>query len=93
MEILSDENLLEICDNIDQITPQTGSLYDCGIEPGLEKDRYGVEFINFSGGGLSGSGFIGSLRSLEKRGIHHPRNGFMVAESTFDPSNLMLNIG
>lgn len=85
MDILSDENLLEICDNIDQITPQTGSLYDCGIEPGPEKDKYGVEFVNFSGGGLSGSGFIGSLRSLEKRGLHSPRNGFMVAESNFDP--------
>jgi len=84
MATLSDENLLEICDNIDQVTPQTGSLYDCGLEPGPEKDKYGIEFVNFSGGGLSGSGFIGVLRSLEKRGIHKPLNGFMVAESRFD---------
>ena len=83
-KVLSDEDLFEICDNIDQVTPQTGSLYDCGLDPGPEKDKYGTEFINFSGGGLAGVGFIGALRSLEKKGIHRPRNGFMVAEGNTD---------
>jgi predicted acylesterase/phospholipase RssA len=73
-----------IIDNIDYISKQNGSLYDSGYIPGQIGDS-DVEFVAFSGGGVSAAAFAGVIKDMEIRGLYKSKKSISKTDWIFDP--------
>ena len=70
--------------DIDIISVPNGSLYDSGYIPGNSKDP-SVEWVAFSGGGMSAAAFAGVFQDMESRGLYKPKKSLVNQQWVFDP--------
>lgn len=78
------DNCPNIVDDINLISSQNGTLYDSGYILGQKGDP-DVEFVTFSGGGMSAAAFTGVLKDMELRGLYKPKRSITKDIWTFDP--------
>jgi predicted acylesterase/phospholipase RssA len=70
--------------DIDLISIHNGSLYDSGYIDGQVSDS-SVEWVAFSGGGMSAGAFAGVFEDMESRGLYQPKKSLTPDVLTFDP--------
>lgn len=74
---------MEFLDDINLLSQRNESIYDCCHVPGDVNDN-DIEYVSFSGGGITGIAYAGVLKEMELRNLHTPKISLLPNTWIFD---------